>query len=119
MKPLYALLPLIDALYRGRQLAHVETWKVAGTAVAALSAFLTALAGIATAMGWLDAIPAQTILEVSSAIVTLVFTVLGYLQVATTEKIGLADPPADDPDAGRVHNKRVPPDDPRGAFGDD
>jgi hypothetical protein len=49
-------------------------------------------------MGWLDAVSPQVILEVSSVISSLVLAVLGYLQVATTEKIGMR--PRDDVDAG-------------------
>ena len=42
---------IIEALYRGRQLAKVETWKVASTATAAVTGLLSALVGIASAMG--------------------------------------------------------------------
>lgn len=42
---------LIEALYRGHQLANVATWKANGTRLAAMSGFLSALVGIATAMG--------------------------------------------------------------------
>ncbi len=113
MKLLAVLIPLTDALYRGRQLTHVETWKVAGTGIAALSAFLTALAGVAVAMGWFAEIPAKTILEVSNVLGTLVFTVLGYLQVATTEKIGFSGPvDGDKRDVDRMYNTPVSSDGP-------
>lgn len=82
---------MIRALYRGAQLARVETWKKKGVAIAALSGLLSALVGIAVSFGWLDDVPPQLIMEVSSALVSLVMVVLGYLQIATTEKIGIAD----------------------------
>jgi hypothetical protein len=88
---------LIEALYRGHQLANVATWKANGTRLAAMSGFLSALVGIATAMGWLDEVSPQTIMEVSSALVTIVSAILAYLQVATTEKIGLPAPDAGEP----------------------
>jgi hypothetical protein len=81
---------IIEALYRGRQLANVETWKVAGAAAAALSGLLSALVGIAVSQGWLSNVSPETIMEVSSALVTLVSAVLTYLQIATTKKIGLS-----------------------------
>lgn len=79
----------VRALYQGTQLAKVETWKKAGVATTVLTGFLSALVGLAVSFGWLDQVDPQTIMEVSSALVTLVSLVLGYLQVATTEKIGL------------------------------
>lgn len=82
---------MIRALYRGAQLARVETWKKKGVALAAVSGLLSALVGIAVTFGWLSDVPPQLIMEVSSALVSLVMFALGYLQVATTEKIGLPD----------------------------
>lgn len=84
-KILYA----IRALKAGVQLANVETWKKRGVAVALVTALLSALAGLALTFGWLEEVDTQTIAEVASALVTLVGVVLGYLQVATTEKIGI------------------------------
>jgi hypothetical protein len=84
----------IQALYRGSQLAKVETWKKAGVAATVMTGFLSALVGLAVSFGWLDQVDPQTIMEISSALVTLVSVVLGYLQVATTEKIGLGGGPA-------------------------
>lgn len=81
----------VRALYQGSQLAKVETWKKAGVATTVLTGFLSALVGLAVSFGWLDEVDPQTIMEMSSALVTLVSLVLGYLQVATTEKIGLRD----------------------------
>jgi hypothetical protein len=91
MKFLAVIPALIEALYRGRQLSHVETWKSIGVATSAVSGLLAAIAGIAVSQGWLDEIPIETITGVSSGLVTLVSAVLTYLQVATTKKIGLAE----------------------------
>lgn len=82
---------VIRALYRGVQLAKVETWKKAGVATAAMTGFLSAAIGLAVAFGWLSEVDPQMIMEVSSVLVTLVSLVLGYLQIATTEKIGMPD----------------------------
>lgn len=81
----------VRALYQGTQLAKVETWKKVGMATTVLTGFLSALVGLAVSFGWFDEVDPQTIMEMSSALVTLVSLVLGYLQVATTEKIGLRD----------------------------
>ena len=83
------VLLIIQALYRGVQLSKVETWKKVSVATAVVSALLSALVGIAVLLGWMDNIPPEKIMEVSSAIVTIVFAVLGYFGVATTEKIGI------------------------------
>ena len=116
---------VIAALYRGRQLANVETWKVASTATAALSAFLTALAGIALMSGWIDEVPSEHILAFSSWAVTGVSLVLGYLNVATTKKIGLTDPAElDDSGDSGLRSDELPTGgkpkqrDPFGAFGE-
>ena len=79
----------IRAIYQGTQLAKVETWKKAGVATTVLTGFLSALVGLAVSFGWLDEVDPQLIMEMSSALVTLVSLALGYLQIATTEKIGL------------------------------
>lgn len=112
----------IEALYRGRQLANVETWKNAGVATAALSGLLSLVSGIAVSQGWLDAVPDELIMGVSSGVVTLVSAVLAYLQVATTEKIGVR--PRDDAGASGVRRDELPPGgepeyrDSRGGFSD-
>lgn len=80
---------LVRALYQGVQLSRVETWKKAGVATAAMTAFLSALVGFAVSFGWIGEVDVKTIAEVSSALVTLVGAVLAYFQVATTEKIGI------------------------------
>lgn len=46
----------IGALYRGRQLANVETWKNVGVATAALSGLLSFAAGIALSAGGMEAV---------------------------------------------------------------
>ena len=81
----------IRAIYQGTQLAKVETWKKAGVATTVLTGFLSALVGLAVSFGWLDEVDPQLIMEMSSALVTLVSLALGYLQIATTEKIGLRE----------------------------
>lgn len=82
----------VRALYRGSQLAKVETWKKASVATTALTGLLSALVGLAVTVGWLERVDPQLIMEISSALVTLVTLVLGYFQIATTDKIGLTDP---------------------------
>lgn len=94
----------VRALYRGAQLAQVETWKRVSVATTALTGFLSALAGLAFAFGWIPQVPAELIVEASSGLVAIIMAVIGYLQVATTEKIGLEPkrPSAPSPAADRV-----------------
>lgn len=80
---------IIRALYQGAQLSKVETWKKVSVATAAMTSLLSAFAGLAISFGWLENVDPQTIMEASSALVTLISLVLAYFQVATTEKIGI------------------------------
>jgi len=79
----------VRVLQKGVALSNAKTWKKTETATATMSAFLTALASIAVAQGWFDGLDADTIMAVSSLLVTVVFAVLGYLNVATDEEVGL------------------------------
>ena len=82
-------LSAISAVRRGVTLTNAQTWRKTGTAVAASSAFLTALMGFALAQGWLGTeLSPQTIMEISSLLVSVVFAVLSYLNVATDEAQG-------------------------------
>ena len=81
---------LLVALQKGYMLSNPEVWKNAGVATALLSALISAVVGIAVHQEWLPhGIDAEIIMQVSSALVALVGTFLGYVQVATTEKIGV------------------------------
>jgi hypothetical protein len=93
------LLYLFQALRYGAELTHAEKWKARATAIAAVTGLLSAVTGFAAAQGWLAAIDPQTIMEVSSALVTLVSAVLAYFQVATSERLGL----------GKNHDREVDP----------
>ena len=85
-----ALLLIIRAMRKGVMLGNVEVWKNTAVAIAALTSLLSALAGIAVRMNWIgQEIDPQLIMEVSSALVTIITLVLAYFGVATTEKIGL------------------------------
>ena len=84
-----ALLLIIRAMRKGVMLGNVEVWKNAAVAIAALTSLLSALAGIAVRMDWIgQEIDPQLIMELSSALVTVVTLILAYFGVATTEKIG-------------------------------
>lgn len=83
------LLQMFRVLRYGAELRHAEAWKKRATAVAALTGVLSALTGIAVARGWLHDIDPQTIMEVASALVTLVSAVLSYFQVATSARVGV------------------------------
>jgi len=108
-----AVLLAIRALRKGAMLSNVETWKRTSVALATLTSFLSLLAGFAVSMGWLQtAIPAEVIMEVSSALVALVSIILAYFGVATTEKIGFGVPV--DPDEHRDGVYDTVPDTPAG-----
>lgn len=83
------VIPAVQALKYGYELANAAAWKNTATATAALTGLLSALASIAAAQGWLTELPQETIISVSSAIVALISTFLGYLNVATSRKIGV------------------------------
>lgn len=86
-------LNLIRVLQKGVTLSNAETWRKTATATAALSAFLTALVSFGVSQGWFEQIDPQTIMEISGALVTLAFTVLSYLGVATDENQGKLQKP--------------------------
>lgn len=83
------LLYLFQALRYGAELTHAEKWKARATAIAAVTGLLSAVTGFAAAQGWLEAIDPQTIMEVASALVTIVSAVLAYFQVATSGRVGV------------------------------
>lgn len=85
------MLTVLRALYQGAQLAKASTWKKVGVATAAMTAFLSSLAGIAASFGYLEGVSQQMVMEVSSALVAIISAVLAYLQVATDETMGLRD----------------------------
>ena len=84
-----SLLNMLRALRYGAELSNAEAWKTRATAIAALTGLLSAVTGFAAAQGWLAAIDPQTIMEVSSAVVTIVSAVLAYFQVATSGRVGV------------------------------
>jgi hypothetical protein len=84
-----SLLNMLRALRYGAELTNAEVWKTRATAIAALTGLLSAVTGFAAAQGWLEAIDPQTIMEVSSALVTIVSAVLAYFQVATSGRVGV------------------------------
>ena len=83
------LLYLFQVLRYGSELTHAEAWKARATAIAALTGVLSAVTGYAVSQGWLAEIDPQTIMEVSSAVVTIVSAVLAYFQVATSGRVGV------------------------------
>ena len=84
---------MFNALYAGSKLLHVKPWKEAGAGIALVSAFLSAVVGLAVSYGWIDKIDDETIMKVSSVLVTGVSVILWFIQVATTEKIGFKPKP--------------------------
>ncbi|MCK7579873.1 MAG: hypothetical protein MZV65_32050 [Chromatiales bacterium] len=94
---------IIAALRAGQELPHSTGVKWAGLAVTGVSLALTALSGVAFSQGWIQAdIPPEQIYEFSSLLVTIVLGLLGFVQVATTPRVGLAASPiVHDPPAGR------------------
>jgi hypothetical protein len=88
------VIPALQALRYGYELADADIWKATGAATAAVTGFLSALAAIAVSLGWFPAeIPPETIMGVSSGIVALVSTFLGYLQIATSKRVGMGTQP--------------------------
>lgn len=93
---------LIAALRAGQELPHTTGVKWSGIAVTAVSLVLTALSGLALSRGWIQAdIPPEQIYELSSILVCVVLVALGYIQAATTPRVGLLPPDRHDPPAGR------------------
>lgn len=85
---------LFTALKAGYELSNATAWKRGGVAVASLTALLSALSGIAVSQGWLPSdIPPETIMQISSGIVALVGVFLGYVQTATTTRMGIGEAP--------------------------
>lgn len=85
---------LFTALRAGYELSNSAAWKRGGVAVASLTALLSALTGIAVSQGWLPSdIPPETIMQISSGIVAIVGAFLGYVQTATTTRIGIGEAP--------------------------
>jgi hypothetical protein len=82
----------MKALYQGYQLPNVEAWKKSGLLLTVVSALTSAAVGFAVSKGWMPPIPEETVMEISSALVSVISMFLSYLMVATTEKIGLRKP---------------------------
>jgi hypothetical protein len=80
----------IEALNQGQELTHVQAWKNLGVITSAVSSVLSGLVGIAVSQGWLSDIPPETIMLLSSGLVTLAAGLVTYLQVATTTKVGFS-----------------------------
>jgi hypothetical protein len=81
---------LFESLYRGSHLDHTVGWKYAGVATSAVTAVLSLASGIAVVAGWIPSeIPPETIMAASSFIVSGIAALLGYITVATTDKIGV------------------------------
>jgi hypothetical protein len=80
----------IEALNQGQELTHVQAWKNLGVITSAVSSVLSGLVGIAVSQGWLSDIPPETIMLLSSGLVTLAAGLVTYLQIATTKKLGIA-----------------------------
>jgi hypothetical protein len=93
MTTMIKLLPtMFEALYRGHRVDHVVGWKWAGVLTSGVTAVLSLLSGVAVVSGWIPAeIPPETIMAASSFIVSVIAGLLGYVTVATTNKIGLED----------------------------
>jgi Co/Zn/Cd efflux system component len=83
---------LFQSLYQGHHAQHTVGWKYAGVATAGITSLLSLLSGIAVVSGWIpQEIPPETIMAASSFIVSAIAGLLGYVTVATTDKIGLPD----------------------------
>lgn len=81
---------LIGALRAGQELPHTTGVKWAGIAFTGVSLALTTLAGLAMGRGWIPSeIPPEQIYELSSLLVSAALGVLGYIQVATSARVGL------------------------------
>lgn len=86
---------LIGALRAGQELPHTTGVKWAGIAFTSVSLALTALSGVALSRGWIPSeIPPEQIYELSSLLVSVALGAIGYIQVATSARVGL-------PSAGR------------------
>lgn len=94
MKRLLSIPAAVAALYRGKQLANVEAWKEGGVAVSIISGALSFVASVAAFTGHMPPVPPEIIMGISGGVVSVVGGFLAWVQVATTEKIGLT--PRDD-----------------------
>ena len=84
---------LIGALRAGQELPHTTGVKWSGIAFTVLSLVLTALSGVALSQGWIQTdIPPEQIYELSSLLVSTALGIIGYVQLATSARVGL---PAD------------------------
>lgn len=81
---------IIGALRAGQELPHTTGVKWAGLAFTAVSLVLTALSGVALSRGWIQTeIPPEQVYALSSLLVSAVLGALGYIQAATTTRVGL------------------------------
>ena len=79
---------LVLALEKGRELDNVEAWKTSGVLGSVVTSGLSLLSAIAASAGWF-AIDDQTLVALSSILVSLVTAFVSYVQIATTQKIGI------------------------------
>ena len=79
---------IFTALYKGQQLANSARVKKTGVGRALIVPFVTTMAQIAVANGWIDPVSDEAILRISEFILTLTTPALAYIITATTDKIG-------------------------------
>lgn len=82
------LVNLIKALQAGKELADPATWKNRQVTVNLLVILLSAVAGLARLLGWVD-ISDAVLQEVAVIIATILGLVNVYLTLATSKKVGL------------------------------
>src|SRR5512143_2347477 len=86
---------LIEALYRGKQVADPATWKNRALATNAVSGLLIAAFSIAKVFGYVLPVDDATIELASSGLVALVLAANAVVHVASSTKVGL--PPKEQP----------------------
>jgi hypothetical protein len=78
----------VEPLKKGHQLENVTAGKKVAVATAGTTFVASVITAILASNGLLHFAPPEVIMTVSSLIVSGVSAVLGYLTVATTQKIG-------------------------------
>lgn len=80
---------IITALEKGKELDSVEEWKKSGVLTSLITSVFSLGAVIAVNQGWIqESIPPEVIMTISGIAVSVVTLFLGWVQVATTKKIG-------------------------------
>lgn len=83
---------LISALKIGHELPNPTTAKWFGLAVTGCSILLSSVGSFALSRGWLSGVLSpDEVYQLTGFLVTSVLTALGYVQVATTKKVGLGE----------------------------